>query len=318
MKKRRLTVFAFGGNAILPADLDGTQEEQEHLAAQAARIMADILEGGSRLLVVHGNGPQAGNELLRSEEAVTKLPPVTLDYCVAKTKGEMGYLLEKALRNELARRKKSSPVVTVLTVVCVDGRDPAFRNPTKPIGPYYTRYRARHLREEKGWPMVEVEGRGFRRVAASPKPVEVLDLAAVRLLLDAGYSVIAGGGGGIPVVRTRRGGLRGVEAVVDKDWTAVLFAHALDAVWLVNLTEVPQVALHFGTPHQENLLHMTARDARRYLREGHFPPASMGPKIESALSFIQRGRGREVLVTSAKAWPRALRGRSGTRIVRRG
>jgi carbamate kinase len=314
-KRRPVTVLAFGGNAILPARSEGTQEEQERCAAAAARHMADFVAGGSRLVVVHGNGPQAGNELLRSEESITKLPPVTLDYCVAKTKGEMGYMLETALRNELARRRMKTPVVTVLTSVRVNPKDPAFRRPVKPIGPYYTSYRARVLRELRKWPMIEVPGRGWRRVVASPKPLKILDAEGIEKFLDAGYAVVAGGGGGIPVVR-ERGRWRGVEAVVDKDLTAALLANLVGASRLVIFTEVAQVALHFGTPHERKLLRLTAREAARYMREGHFPPGSMGPKIEASLAFVRSGPGREALITSASAWPLAREGRSGTRITR--
>jgi carbamate kinase len=309
-----IAVLAFGGNAILPPHTAGTQEEQQRFARRVAGHMADVLAGGWRLLVTHGNGPQVGNELLRSEEAVTKVPPASLDHCVAKTKGEMGFMLELALRNELARRGLPRRVATLLTTVLVDRRDPGFRHPTKPIGPSYTRYRAQFLMREKRWPMVETHDHHFRRLVASPRPLAVVEDRALRSLLDAGYAVIAGGGGGIPVARGRDGFMRGVEAVVDKDYTAALLGRTVGARLLIIFTGVDRVALHFGKPNQKNLSFLSAAEARRHLKAGQFPPGSMGPKVEAALQFVRGSCRRAALVTSAEAWPAAMRGESGTRI----
>ncbi len=302
-----------GGNALLPPGQDGTQVQQLRNAERLARALMPLIRKQQPLLLVHGNGPQVGNLMLRMEESVTKVPPLPLDFCVAQSQGEMGYLLEQALVNRMRRDKLEMPVTCVLTQVRVDPDDAAFAQPTKPIGPFFNRYRAGLLRRE-GKAVVEDSGRGYRRVVASPRPQEVLGLEAVRLLLDRGGLVIAGGGGGVPVVRTARGGLQGVEAVIDKDYTAGMMARELGAGLLVILTDVDRVCLNYGTKEQKGLKTMSVNQARAYLEAGEFPPGSMGPKVATALEFVE-ATGGEALITSVPRLAAALAGRSGTRFT---
>jgi carbamate kinase len=302
-----------GGNALLPPGQDGTRAEQLRNAGRLARALVPLLRKKERLLLVHGNGPQVGNLMLRMEESVTKVPPLPLDFCVAQSQGEMGYLLEQALLNCLRRDKLDRPVACVLTQVRVDPEDPAFEQPSKPIGPFLNRYRAGLLRRE-GKAVVEDSGRGYRRVVASPRPQEVLGLEAVRLLLDRGGVVIAGGGGGVPVVRSARGVLQGVEAVIDKDYTAGMMAREVGAGLLAFLTDVDHVYLKYGTKEQKGLRTISVNQARAYLEAGEFPPGSMGPKVETALEFVQ-STGGQALITSAARLAAAMAGRAGTRFT---
>jgi carbamate kinase len=309
----RRVVVAFGGNALIRHGEDGTLREQQRNAARLARSLVPLLRRW-QVVLVHGNGPQVGNLLLRVEESITKVPPVTLDLCVAQSQGEIGALLEIALRNRLRAVNLEKPVVTLLTHARVDADDPAFGLATKPIGPFLSRYRAGLMRRERKGAVVEDAGRGFRQVVASPRPVEILELEAIRRLLADGNVVIAAGGGGIPVVEAGRRQLGGVEAVIDKDYTAGLLARDLGAERLAILTDVDQVYLHYGRKHQRPLPRLTVGDARRFLAGGHFPPGSMGPKVETAASFVERSGG-EALITRPDLLHAALRGRAGTRIV---
>ena len=308
-----VTVVSFGGNALLPRGSRGTAAEQLAAARRACAPLAGLLREGARLLVVFGNGPQVGQELLRSHAARTEVPPSSLDACVASTQGTMGYVLELALRAELAAAGLPTPVSSVLTLVRVDAGDPAFAAPDKPVGPYYGEAEAGRLRRERSWRMAEADG-GWRRVVASPRPLELVDAAAVAALLAAGHVVVAGGGGGIPVARRDDGTLSGVEAVVDKDRTAALLARTVGAGDLVDLTTVDFVYRGHGTPRAEPLPRLTAAEARRLHAAGEFPPGSMGPKIEAALDFLAAG-GRSVLITALPRLAEGLRGEVGTRIV---
>ncbi|HXH27519.1 MAG TPA: carbamate kinase, partial [Candidatus Polarisedimenticolia bacterium] len=229
MSRRRRAVIAFGGNALIRKGQEGTQWEQLENARDTARTLVPVLRHGSELVLTHGNGPQVGNILIQVEEAVTKVPPLSLDVCVAMSEGSIGYLLEIALQNELRRRRIRRGGVTLATEVVVDPEDPGFRRPTKPIGPFYPRFRAEFLMGKQGWNMVEDAGRGWRKVVPSPRPLEIVQIESIRRAIEAGEVVIAGGGGGIPVYRTRRGDLKGVEAVIDKDYTAGLLATRLRA-----------------------------------------------------------------------------------------
>jgi carbamate kinase len=316
MARRRLAVVAFGGNALIRLGEDGTQAEQERNARRLARSLVPLLRRRWDLVLVHGNGPQVGNLLIRMEEAITKVPPLSLDYCVAQSQGEIGYLLELALINRLRGAGLDRRVTTLLTRVVVDPSDRAFAAPTKPIGPFVSRYRAGLLRRERRTAVVEDAGRGWRQVVASPRPREVRGLGAVRRLLEEGYVVIAGGGGGIPVSPAARGDLVGVEAVVDKDFTAGLIARELRADLLAILTDVDHVFLNFGKRNQRAVDRMTVADARRYLAAGQFPAGSMGPKVETATEFVERTGGEAVICRTARL-PAAARGKAGTRIVAR-
>jgi len=311
---RKLAVVAFGGNALLRPEDRGTQEEQIARAKQAARWLAEIVRHGYKLIVVHGNGPQVGNILVQAEEASTKIPPQSLDVCVAQTEGSMGFLLQQALRNRLESIELAGDVATILTEVEVDPVDPAFKRPTKPIGPYFTRYRAESLERDLGWTMREEAGRGWRHVVPSPRPLRILNIETIVHMLDSAAVVIAAGGGGIPVVRGRDGQWRGVEAVIDKDFSSSLLASELRAEMYVVLTGVAKVAIDFEKPTQRSVDRLTVTEAQRYLAEGQFPAGSMGPKIEAAIQFVTRGGG-QVLITDVEHLRDALAGREGTVIL---
>jgi carbamate kinase len=313
-QRRPVAVIAFGGNALLRPQDHGTQEEQFTLAWKATRWLVEIIHRGFELVIVHGNGPQVGNIMIQVEEAITKIPPQTLDTCVAQTEGSMGFMLQNQLRNRLNEEQLSKEVVTVLTEVEVARDDPAFENLSKPVGPYFTAYRANVLMQEHGWQMVEDAGRGWRKVVASPPPKRVLDVGVVRRLVEGGAVVVAAGGGGIPVYQDVGGYFRGVEAVIDKDYTAALLAAALDADLFIILTQVPQVAENFGRPNQRWLDVVPVSKAREMLEHNQFPPGSMGPKIRSAIQFVE-ARGKEVLITDAEHLKDALARKSGTYVV---
>ena len=310
----RLAVVAFGGNALLRPEDRGTQEEQIARAKQAARWLAEVVRHGYKLIVVHGNGPQVGNILVQNEEASTKIPPQTLDVCVAQTEGSMGFLLQQAIRNRLDSIGTSGDVATILTEVEVDPNDPAFKRPTKPIGPVVTRYRAEALERDLGWTMREDIGRGWRHVVPSPRPLRILNLETITHMLRSAAVVIAAGGGGIPVVRGRDGQWRGVEAVIDKDFASSLLASELHAEIYVVLTSVAKVAIDYEKPTERALDRITVAEAARYLADGQFPDGSMGPKIEAAVQFVTRG-GKQVLITDVEHLRDALQGRDGTLIV---
>jgi carbamate kinase len=312
---KKIALIAIGGNALLQEKQRGLQEEQLENARQTAEMFANVIQGGYSLCVVHGNGPQVGNILIQQETASTRIPPYSLDICDAMTQGSMGYIIERMLINRLTFQKLDTPVTTILTEVVVDKDDPGFENPTKPVGPFYTEFRAVELQKQKRWHMKEDAGRGYRKVVPSPKPLEIIQLDAIKLLLNAGHCVIAGGGGGIPVIRDASGLLVGVEAVIDKDRLSSLLAEQLGADTYVILTGVPKIALDFGKPTQRWVDRFTATEAARHLAEGQFPAGSMGPKVESALAFIRSG-GREVLITSPEALEKEPYETVGTRIVR--
>jgi carbamate kinase len=309
-----LALIAFGGNALVREDQAGTQEQQMVNAVETARALSPLVRQGHQLVLVHGNGPQVGQILIQVEEAVTKVPPLSLDVCVSQSVGSIGYLLECALRNEFHRSGITTEVACIMTLVQVDPKDPAFSRPTKPIGPFYTRYRAEELEQHHGWHMVEDSGRGYRKVVPSPRPVSIPSLNLVRAAVEKGYLVIAGGGGGIPVYRDDRGVLHGVEAVIDKDYTACYLARDLGADLFIILTRVDRVAVDFGTPQQRDLDRIDCEEAERLLDAGQFPPGSMGPKIESAVQF-SRATGKESIITSASRLAEAIAGTTGTRIV---
>ena len=312
---RRIALLAISGNALLKEKERGLQEEQLENARETAEMLAKVIVEGYSLCVVHGNGPQVGNLLIQQEAASSQIPPYSLDVCGAMTQGSMGYMLERMLINRLLFLKSPTPVTSVLTEVVVDKQDPGFENPTKPVGPFYPEFRALELIRQKRWKMKEDAGRGWRKVVPSPNPLEIVQLEAILQLLRLGHCVIAGGGGGIPVIRDASGFLVGVEAVIDKDRVASMLADQIGASLFVILTGVPKVALDFGRPSQRWLDRLTVEEARRHLADGQFPPGSMGPKIESAIAFIDAG-GEEVLITTAEALKNEPYETVGTRIVR--
>lgn len=311
--KRKIALIAFGGNAILPKTQRGLQSEQIKNAQKAAQLMIYIVKKGYDLIVVHGNGPQVGNLLIQMEESITKVPPFSLEVCDAMTEGSMGFMLEKAIVNELRKNSVDKDVATLITQVVVDREDPAFKNPTKPVGPFYTKYRAQMLRREKKWAMIEDSGRGYRKVVPSPKPIDVIPKRIIQDLVHSGKIVIAVGGGGIPVIINSRGLFEGVEAVIDKDYAASLVAREVKADLFIILTNVDRVCLNYGTPDEEPIEVMTVKQAEEHISQGQFPPGSMGPKIKAAIEYIQGG-GKEVLITSANHLRASLINRSGTKI----
>jgi carbamate kinase len=307
----KAVVIALGGNAILQHREAGTAGEQLANLRRAAVEIAAIAADGYTVAVTHGNGPQVGDILLRNEIAKDVLPPMPLDVCGAESQGMIGYLLQQAL----GEAGLDTPVAAVLTRTLVDGGDPAFGDPEKPIGPNYTAMQARKLEQESGWQMVQVPGQGYRRVVPSPRPIALVEGEAIARLFAAGVIVIAAGGGGVPVVRGPGGILRGVEAVVDKDYTAALFARLVGAGDLLLLTDVEHVALNYGRSDQQDLREMTVAEAKRHLTAGQFPAGSMGPKVEAAVAFLDAG-GERATIASLDSAADALRGRAGTRIRR--
>lgn len=299
------TVIALGGNALVRAGERGTAAEQLANLREACAVLAPLFEE-SEVVVTHGNGPQVGNELVRQERAADEAPPLPLYLAVAKTQAEIGALIEAELLPVAGR-----PVACILTHVRVDEADPAFAEPTKPVGPFYAATQAKELERERGWRLKEDAGRGFRRVVPSPAPLEILELDAIRALLGAGECAIACGGGGIPVV-FRNGRMSGIDAVIDKDHASALLARELGARRLVILTDVPAVLRGYGTENEEELRTLGAAEAEALMDE--LAAGSMRPKVEASLAFV-RATGGEALITSPKALGRALEGSAGTRIT---
>ena len=313
-KAAPVVVVAFGGNAMIADGERGEPEEQVANARAACGPLVKLLRRGHRLLLVHGNGPQVGRELLRAHVAHQE-PLAPLDACVAATQGTMGYFLELALRAELQARRVDVPVTSVVTLAVVDEDDPAFAAPSKPVGEYVDADEAQQLEESEGWRFADQGPRGWRRVVPSPRPREVVDARAVHALLAARHVVIAGGGGGVPVVREPDGSLRGVEAVIDKDFTAALLGRRVGATELWDLTNVDYVYRDFASADRAPLRRLTVSDARAHAAQGAFAPGTMGPKVESACGFLESG-GQSVLITSMARLAEALEGRVGTRLVR--
>jgi carbamate kinase len=308
-------VIALGGNSIIPAGKQGTIEEQIELTNATMVHVADLIREGHMVVLTHGNGPVVGNIFLRSEMAKEVIPPMPLDVCGADSEGGIGYMLQQSLQNKLRAMSIEKDVITIITQVVVDAADPAFANPTKPIGPFYTGEEAAYVAKAKGWTIIEDSGRGHRRVVPSPRPLEIVEFRAIKNAIDSGAIVIAVGGGGIPVVRDANGDLQGVEAVIDKDRASSVLAGQIGADVLFLLTQVEKVAIDFGKPDQKDLDLMTAAEAGNYLEQGEFPPGSMGPKVESAIAFLEAG-GEEVIITRPELLSEALGGDRCTKIVR--
>jgi carbamate kinase len=306
-------LIAIGGNALIRAGEKGSIDEQMANARQVSREVAGLLGQGLRVLITHGNGPQVGAALLRSDRAAGQVYEQGLDVCVASTQGEIGYLLQQALEQELRNAGLPQKVATILTQVVVDEADPAFRNPTKPVGPFLSRSAAEEKTRLLGWVMVEDASRGYRRVVPSPEPLEIVEEGLIRHILGEGILAIAVGGGGIPVVR-RGGELRGVDAVIDKDRASVLLALRLPVDLVVFSTGADHVYLNFRKPGQRALVRVGVSEIKSYYEAGHFPPGSMGPKIEAAIRFLEGG-GKRVIITSDEHLVDAVRGACGTHIV---
>lgn len=309
-----LAVVAIGGNSLIH-DHDASIDAARWALGEIAGHIAEMVHMGWALAITHGNGPQVGFGLLRSEAAAREAPRQPLDVLGAETQGAIGYLLQQAVDAALAERGIIRPVVTVVTQVVVDPGDFAFIRPTKPVGPFYDRAEAEARMREHRWVMTEDAGRGWRRVVPSPEPVEIVEAPVIRTLIAEGVLVIAAGGGGIPVVR-RESRYHGVEAVIDKDLASAVLARDLGARVMVMSTAVEHVALDYGTPRQRPIGLLTLDDARRHLADGQFPPGSMGPKITAAIRFLESG-GETVIITTPAAVGAALAGQGGTRIVAR-
>lgn len=311
----QVLVVAFGGNAISPAGQTGTMEEQRANVRRMSAQLGQLVAEGHRVVVTHGNGPQVGEIMLRSDLTRDAVPPLTLDVGGAMSQGQIGYILQQEIGTFLAVNGIDMGVCSVVTQVVVDPEDPAFHAPTKPIGRFYTAEEAARLREERGWDVVEDAGRGYRRVVPSPMPLHIVEWPAIRALVESGTLVIAAGGGGVPVVTGAGGELRGVEAVIDKDLAAQRLASLVGADTLALLTEVEAVAVNFGTPDQRPLGAVTLDEMKQYLAEGQFPEGSMGPKVRAAVAFLEEG-GTRAIITSPRRLVSAVSGhRVGTQVV---
>jgi carbamate kinase len=305
-------VVALGGNALTPPRGNGSVEEMREALLGTARALADLVAGGTSLVLTHGNGPQVGRLLLQQELAAQQVPPMPMDVCGALSQGQLGYLVAQALDNELRSRDLTSRVLSLVTQVVVDGRDPAFRRPSKPVGPSYERTKAQEIAHVTGHVFrIQPDGR-WRRVVASPRPVRLVEEGPLRALVESGHVVVAAGGGGVPVVE-HDGRLRGVEAVVDKDRTAALLAEAVGADALLVLTEVARVQTGFGSPEAEELASLSVPRARALLAAGEFPDGSMGPKVEACVAFV--GAGGRAAIGSLDQAAEVLAGRAGTWFV---
>jgi carbamate kinase len=310
----KLIVIALGGNALLQRGQKGTFEEQYANVRKTVPMIAYLIRKGYKVVLTHGNGPQVGATLLRHEAAKSIIPPFPLDACGAETQGFIGYIIEQALRNELKSRGIDKYVITVITRVIVDKQDSAFQNPTKPIGPFYSKDEASRLKEQRPDIIVkEDSGRGYRRVVPSPDPKIIAERTAIRMLVDSGFVVVACGGGGIPVIE-EGGQATGVEAVIDKDLAGQRLATLIDADIFIMLTDVEGAFLNYGTPKQEKIGEITFEKLKQHLKDGHFKEGSMAPKIEAAIRFVENG-GERAVITSLESLVEAFENGTGTQVV---
>lgn len=307
-------VVALGGNAILQAGERGTAAEQKRNIENTVKQIVKLIKDNHRVIVTHGNGPQVGNLMIQQEAAKGKVPPMPLDVCGAQTQGQIGYMIQNSLENEFKRLGINKKAVTLITQVLVDKNDPAFANPTKPVGPFYTEEEARRAMEEKSEIWIEDSGRGWRRVVPSPDPKGIVERDIIKSLVERDFVVIASGGGGIPVIEDADGSLLGVEAVIDKDLAGEKLAHEVGADTFVILTDVPYVAINYGTPSQKNLEKVTLAEMEDYKKQGHFRAGSMGPKVEAVCRFVRRG-GKMAVIASLDKAVDAVYGKTGTVIV---
>lgn len=314
MENKGLAIVAVGGNALIKDNQHKSVQDQFDAAVDTMAHIADMIAEGWNVVVTHGNGPQVGFILRRSELAAHELHEVPLDYCGADTQGSIGYMFQQALYNEFRHRKMQKSAVTVVTQTIVDRNDPAFQNPSKPIGSFMDEEQAKMRMEKDGWTVVEDAGRGWRRVVPSPIPLRIVEADAINALIEKGFVVIGVGGGGIPVIETPEGKLVGVEAVIDKDFGAAILASMLKADLFLISTAVEKVAINFNKPNQQWLDQMTAAEARQYLQEGHFAKGSMLPKIQAILKYLDNG-GKKALITDPAHIKDALNGKTGTWIL---
>ena len=307
-------VIALGGNAITPPSQEGNIPQQFQATQETCEHIVTLIERGFDIVLTHGNGPQVGNVLRRVEKARDEIYTLPLDVCVADTEGGMGYMIQQSMENALKKRKIKKSIITVITQVVVDAADSAFQKPSKPIGPFMGVEEAQERRAKDHWQVVEDASRGYRRVVPSPRPIRIVEINAIRSLIRDNCIVIACGGGGIPVVVDGSGRLRGVEGVIDKDWATALLACEIGAKTMIISTGTEKVSLNFKKPDQVLLDELHLADARTYLSQGQFPAGSMGPKIEAAIQFLEKG-GRQVIVTVPERLADALDGKTGTRVL---
>jgi len=312
--EKRVAVVAVGGNSLIKDKDHKTIPDQYEAGAESMTHIAGMIEKGWDVVITHGNGPQVGFILRRSELSLDELHPVPLDYCGADTQGAIGYMFTMALYNEFRKRGITKEAATVVTQVLVDSNDPAFQNPSKPIGSFMDKATALDHAEKDGWQVLEDAGRGWRRVVPSPIPSHIVQANAIQSLIANGFVVVAVGGGGIPVIEDKDGNMYGVEAVIDKDFASSLLASELHADLFLISTAVEKVALNFNRADQQWLDHVTLKEARRYMEEGHFAKGSMGPKVAAILEYLEAG-GKQAIVTNPENIERALAGETGTKFV---
>ncbi len=310
----KIAVVAFGGNALMGHEGTSTYAEQMRRTDTICRKLLSLFELGYRIVITHGNGPQVGNILMQQECLIEALPPMPLDVCNAMTQGQIGYMIEQRLRNVFEEKKITKSVVVMITQVVVSENDPAFKNPTKFIGPFFRQEETESLEKEKGWNMKEDSGRGYRRVVPSPKPIDIVEKDQISDMANRDLVVVACGGGGIPVLRDKKGKLKGVSAVIDKDYAAERLASLIGADSLILITPVDRVSIFYGTSKQKDLGRISLEEAKGYYEEGHFPPGSMGPKIEAAIKFISSG-GQRTIITSIEGLDSAIKDQGGTVIT---
>ncbi len=307
-------VIALGGNALQESGKPATAQSQLEVVEKTSEYIADIINAGYDVVLAHGNGPQVGRIVLQNEHSADITPALPFDVCGAMSQGYIGYHMQQGLEKVLRHRGVNKRVATIVTQVVVDKNDPKFQNPSKPIGPFYTEEEAKRIEEEKGYTMKEDAGRGWRRVVASPNPIEIVELDAVKCLIDGGFIAITVGGGGIPVIKDENGNYVGTAAVIDKDLASERLAEDINADALVILTAVETVCINFGKPDQKALSCINTEEARKYIAEGHFAPGSMLPKVEAAIKFVESKPGRKAIITSLDKAVEALKGESGTTI----
>ncbi|MCB5230621.1 MAG: carbamate kinase [Candidatus Cloacimonas sp.] len=312
---KKTAVLALGGNAILKVGEKGTVEEQLANTRESMKGIVGLIKEGYNLAITHGNGPQVGNFLIQQQAGISRnINPLPLSFLNAATEGTMGYMIEQSLDNRLQKENMDNKVMTVITMVEVDKNDQRFNQPSKPVGPFYTKEEAERMKETQGWHIVEDSGRGYRQVVPSPLPLNIPKANVIKGLVESGTVVIACGGGGIPYYLNEAGEIVGIDAVIDKDHASALLARVINADLFIILTGVEKVAINYNTPNQIDLDHLTVDQAKQYFEAGEFPAGSMGPKIRAAIDFIENG-GSEVIITSVERIVEALKGQTGTKIT---
>ncbi|MBL7101070.1 MAG: carbamate kinase [Nanoarchaeota archaeon] len=314
MRKKKI-VIALGGNAIIKKGQKGTISEQFDNTIESLEHILPLIKKGHKIILTHGNGPTIGHMMIRVEAGLKQAPYIPLGLCVADSQGGLGYMIELCLNNLLYKEKVNKKVITLITPVLVSPKDKSLKNPSKPIGPFYTQEEAKKMKKlHEEWIIKEDAGRGYRRVVPSPIPLDIINKNVIKKMVDEGYIVIAAGGGGVPVIHRKDGTLKGIPAVIDKDRTAAILARDIKADTLMILTAVDKVALNYGKEEQKDLDKLTVKEAKKYFEQGHFLPGSMGPKIEAAISFLEEG-GKEVIICALEKADEALKGEAGTKIT---